>query len=148
MTRSTPKITTRSTAGQVQQAMHYSNIQWRRFLIITTEEAVGLDRKTSWRDVPAQQQQSLMNDVKDRLEQEQMIQSNDNLEKAIQWRMPQVFKAQKAKNMGGPTKFGAVPPGDAGARASVNLGVDGSKQSADVTSAPTVQEMFDPIRNT
>lgn len=68
--------------------------------IITTEEAPSLGTKSSWRDVPAQEQQSLMHNVKERLRQEEIPRPNDDLEKAIQWRMPQVFKAHKAKGAG------------------------------------------------
>jgi hypothetical protein len=128
MAESITKITTKSTAGQVQEVLQYSNIQWKRFLvryiglrtfvtslthhpqIITTEEAPGLGTKSSWRDVPAQQQQSLINDVKERLRQEEIPRPSDDLEKAIQWRMPQVFKAHKAKSASKSTRCRIVPP--------------------------------------
>ncbi|KAI0443029.1 hypothetical protein F4803DRAFT_517151 [Xylaria telfairii] len=100
MAETTIKITTKSPAGQVQEVLQYTNIQWKRFLIITTEEAPSIGTKSSWRDVPAQQQQSLMNNVKERLKQEEIPCPNDDLEKAIQWRMPQVFKAHRAKGAG------------------------------------------------
>ncbi|KAI0449023.1 hypothetical protein F5B21DRAFT_509576 [Xylaria acuta] len=130
MAENATKITTKSPAGQVQEVLQYSNTQWKRFLIITTEEAPGLSTKSSWRDVPAQQQQSLINNVKERLRQEEIPQPSDDLEKAIQWRMPQVFKAHKAKSAG-------LADSDAGT----------SKESANVTSPPRTQEMFDPVRN-
>ncbi|TRX93652.1 hypothetical protein FHL15_005328 [Xylaria flabelliformis] len=146
MTESTIKITTKSPAGQVQEVLQYSNIQWKRFLvrryldlpafvtsltrppqIITTEEAPGLGTKSAWRDVPAQQQQSLINDVKERLKQEEIPLPGDDLEKAIQWRMPQVFKAHKAKTAG-----------------SANLVVEASNESANTTSVSRAQHRFDP----
>ncbi|KAI0478310.1 hypothetical protein F4859DRAFT_479334 [Xylaria cf. heliscus] len=100
MAERTTKITRKSAAGQVQGVLQCSNIQWKRFLIITTEEAPGLGTNPSWRDVPAQQQQSLINNVKERLRQEEIPEPSDDLEKAIQCRMPQVFKVHKAKSSG------------------------------------------------